>query len=99
MDQTDASLHPYRYNRYPPPDGASPSSERVRDSPGAGNPCDPRYMWRKAWRLRGGVVPASKMDPQDWGLAVKFAVLRETAGLNATELGAYCRDRGLFPGS
>ena len=27
----------------------------------------------------------------------KFTVVLETAGLNATELGAYCRERGLFP--
>ena len=27
----------------------------------------------------------------------KFTVVMETAGLNATELSAYCRERGLFP--
>jgi transposase-like protein len=40
------------------------------------------YNWRKAWRLQGGVVPASEKDPE---------------GLNATELSGYCRERGLFP--
>ena len=29
--------------------------------------------------------------------ADKFTVVLETAGLNATELSAYCRERGLFP--
>lgn len=55
------------------------------------------YKWRKAWRLQGEVVPASLNDPKGWGLADKFTVVLETAGLNATELGGYCRERGLFP--
>ena len=55
------------------------------------------YKWRKIWRLQGGVVPASKEDPEGWGSADKFTVVLETAGLNATELGGYCRERGLFP--
>jgi transposase-like protein len=54
------------------------------------------YKWRKAWRLQGEVVPASLNDPKGWGLAYKFTVVLETAGLNATELGGYCRERGLF---
>jgi transposase-like protein len=55
------------------------------------------YNWRKAWRLQGEVVPASQKDPEGWGPADKFTVVLETAGLNATELGGYCRERGLFP--
>jgi transposase-like protein len=55
------------------------------------------YKWRKAWRLQGQVVPASQKDPEGWGPADKFTVVLETAGLNATELGGYCRERGLFP--
>jgi len=42
------------------------------------------YKWRKAWRLQGEVVPASQKDPEGWGPAVKFTVVLETAGLNAT---------------
>ena len=53
------------------------------------------YKWRKAWRLQGDVVPASQKDPES--PADKFTVVLETAGLNATELGGYCRERGLFP--
>ena len=56
------------------------------------------YNWRKAWRLQGEVVPASEKDPDGWGAADKFTVVLETAGLNATELSAYCRERGLYPG-
>ena len=55
------------------------------------------YKWRKAWRLQGEVVPATQKDPEGWGPADKFTVVLETAGMNATELGAYCRERGLFP--
>jgi transposase len=55
------------------------------------------YNWRKAWRLQGEVVPASEKDPEGWGATDKFTVVLETAGLNATEFSAYCRERGLFP--
>ena len=55
------------------------------------------YKWRKAWRLQGEVVPASEKVPDGWSAADKFTVVLETAGLNATELSGYCRERGLFP--
>ena len=55
------------------------------------------YNWRKAWRLQGQVVPASQKDPEGWSPADKFTVVLETAGLNTTELGGYCLERGLFP--
>jgi transposase-like protein len=55
------------------------------------------YKWRKAWRLQGEVVPATQTAPEGWGAADKFTVVLETAGLNDTELGAYCRERGLYP--
>ena len=55
------------------------------------------YNWRKAWRLQVEVVPASEKEPEGWSAAEKFTVVIETAGLNATELSAYCRERGLYP--
>ncbi len=55
------------------------------------------YNWRKAWRLQGEVVPASEQDPEGWGASDKFTVVLEIAGLNATELSAYYRKRGLYP--
>jgi transposase-like protein len=55
------------------------------------------YNWRKAWRLQGEVVPSSEKDPDGWSATDKFTVVLETAGLNATELSAYCRERGLYP--
>jgi transposase len=56
------------------------------------------YNWRKARRLQGEVVPASEKDPDGWSAADKFTVVLEAAGLKATELSAYCRERGLYPG-
>ncbi len=55
------------------------------------------YNWRKAWRLQGEVVAASEKEPEGWSAADKFTVVLETAGLNATEISTYCRERGLFP--
>jgi len=55
------------------------------------------YSWRKAWQLEEQVVPASQKDQEGWGPADKFTVVLETAGLNTTELSAYCRERGLYP--
>ena len=50
------------------------------------------YNWSKTWRLQGEVVPASEKDPEGWGATDKFTVL-ETAGLNGTELSAYCPEQ------
>jgi transposase-like protein len=58
---------------------------------------DTPYNWRKTWRLQGEVVPESEKEPEGWSAADKFTVVLETAGLNATELSAYCRERGLYP--
>ena len=55
------------------------------------------YKWRKTWRLQGEVVPASENEPECWSAADKFTVVLETAGLNATELSAYCRQKGHYP--
>jgi transposase-like protein len=55
------------------------------------------YKWRKAWRMQGEVVPSSQKDPVSCGPADKFTAVLESAGMNTTELGAYCRERGLFP--
>lgn len=47
--------------------------------------------------MQGEEVPATQKDPEGWWPADKFTVVLETAGLNATELGAYSREWGLFP--
>jgi transposase len=45
----------------------------------------------KTWRLQGEVVQASDKAPEGWSVTDKFTVVLATAGLNATELSAYCR--------
>ena len=55
------------------------------------------YAWRKAWRLQGGADPASENDPEGWSAADMFTVVLESTGLNTSELGALCRERGLYP--
>ena len=42
-------------------------------------------------------MPASEKEPEGWSAADKFTVVLETAGLNVTELSAYCRQKGLYP--
>ena len=43
------------------------------------------------------MVAASEKDPEGWSASDKFTVVLESAGLNATELGVFCRERGLYP--
>ena len=43
------------------------------------------------------VAPASEKGLEGWNAAVKLTLMLECAGFNATELSAYCRERGLFP--
>jgi len=50
------------------------------------------YNWRKAWRLQVEVVPASEKEPEAWSADDEFTVILESAGLNATELSAYCHN-------
>ena len=42
-------------------------------------------------------MPASEKEPEGWNTADKFTVVQETAGLNSTELSAYCRQKCLYP--
>jgi transposase-like protein len=53
------------------------------------------YNWTKICRSQAEVVPASQKDPEGWGATDKLTVVLETAGLNPTELIAYCRTWGL----
>ena len=59
--------------------------------------CSHPLQLRHNWRLQGEVLSASAKDPEVWSAADKFTLVLEIAGLNATELSAYCKERGLFP--
>jgi transposase-like protein len=55
------------------------------------------YKWRREARDQGRLLPDGATGPEGWSAVDKFAAVVETAALNAAELGAYCRQRGLYP--
>ncbi len=55
------------------------------------------YKWRSEYRNKGNAVPGDDIKPDDWGGQDKLAVVTETAALNESELGKYCREKGLYP--
>ncbi len=54
------------------------------------------YTWRNQAREAGQAVAADPSNPEQWSAETKLAVVIETAGLNAQELGEYCRRKGLY---
>lgn len=54
------------------------------------------YTWRRQLRNQGIAVPGSGKNAEGWTSEDKFAVVLETAALNASELPEYCRRKGLF---
>jgi transposase-like protein len=62
-----------------------------------GIPKDTLYCWRLQAKKAAGVVPAvGGPSTARWSSEEKFTVVVETALLNEAELGAYCRQRGLY---
>jgi transposase-like protein len=55
------------------------------------------YSWKRQWRSRGDLVPASTSPAEDWSPADKLAAVIQSTGLNGADLGAFCRERGLYP--
>jgi transposase-like protein len=56
------------------------------------------YNWLKSAKERGLAVPGSgKKTAEQWSGEAKLAVVLETASMNAEELSAYCRRKGLYP--
>ena len=54
------------------------------------------YTWRRELKSQGVAVPGDGKNAEDWTSQDKFAVVLETATLNAAELAEYCRRKGLF---
>jgi len=54
------------------------------------------YNWRNQAKEQGQPVPGKKSTPDKWSHETKFAVVVETASLSESELGEYCRKKGLF---
>ena|ERR1019366_1496899 len=54
------------------------------------------YAWRRELKDQGVAVPSAGKNAEDWTSEDKFAVVVETASLNAAALAEYCRRKGLF---
>ena len=54
------------------------------------------FNWRNAARAEGQLMPDRDKSAEGWSSEDKFAVVLETAALNATELAEYCREKGLY---
>ena len=55
------------------------------------------YNWRSRWQKQGQLVSATSKPPEQWSAADKLAAVIQAAGLSGTDLGAFCRERGLYP--
>ena len=54
------------------------------------------YSWLKQCRQQGMPVPGYRNAGDDWSPDAKLAVVIETASMSEAELGAYCRQKGLY---
>lgn len=54
------------------------------------------YAWRNKARQSGVFMPNNE-SPERWDRQTKFSVVLETQAMNAQELSAYCREKGLYP--
>jgi transposase-like protein len=55
------------------------------------------YNWRSQWQKQGQLVPATTRPPEQWSPADKLAAVIQAVGLSGTDLGSFCRERGLYP--
>lgn len=92
----------------PPYDAALREAVRIRMSPpnregvaeiarDTGITTQTIYNWRSQWQKQGLLVPASSKAPEQWSAADKLAAVIQSAELSGTELGSFCRERGLYP--
>ena len=55
------------------------------------------YSWRHRRQQEGLLVPASSEAPEPSSAADKLAAVIQAAALRGTDLGSFCRERGLYP--
>jgi len=55
------------------------------------------YNWRDTAKQQGMPVPGKTLSADDWTADAKLSVVIQTAALSASELGQYCREKGLYP--
>jgi transposase-like protein len=89
----DAALWEAVRMRMSPPNRES-VAEIARDT---GITAQTIYNWRSQWQKQGQLVPATNRPPEQWSAADKLAAVIQAAGLSGTELGTFCRERGLYP--
>ena len=89
----DATLREAVRLRMSPPNRES-VAEIARDT---GIKAQTIYNWRSQWQRQGQLLPASSKPPEQWSAADKLAAVIQAAGLSGTELGTFCRERGLYP--
>ena len=53
--------------------------------------------WRNEVRSGGEAAPGNGEQPERWSSEDKFLIVLETYSLNESELGEYCRSKGIFP--
>ncbi len=54
------------------------------------------YNWRDKATQAGLPVPGKTTNSDQWSAETKLAVVIETAALSESELGQYCREKGLY---
>ena len=54
------------------------------------------YAWRRQLKNQGVAVPGDGKHGEQWRSEDKFAVVLETAAMNAADLSEYCRRKGLY---
>jgi transposase-like protein len=89
----DLTLREAVRQRMSPPNGES-VTQIARDT---GITTQTLYNWRSQWQKQGQLVPATNRPAEQWSAADKLAAVIQTAGLSGTELGSFCRERGLYP--
>lgn len=56
------------------------------------------YNWKKQAIVQGMLLPSQASSQADnWDAKARLTALMETALMNETERGAYCRSKGLYP--
>lgn len=55
------------------------------------------YKWRKKYVEGWAVTSSTTTTSENWSGANKLDIVIETAAMNAAELSAYCREKGLYP--
>jgi transposase-like protein len=54
------------------------------------------YSWRSQWQKQGQLLPASGKPPEQWSAAEKLVVVIQASGMSGSDLGSFCRERGLY---